>query len=49
MVERYTAENKKGNIKILEGGAVKSFTVVAGFLNKKEAFEKEKYINNLLI
>ena len=49
MVEGYTAENKKGNIKILEGGAVKSFTVVAGFLNKEEAFEKEKYINNLLI
>lgn len=46
--EGYTAEKKKGNIKTLDGGAVKSFTVITGFLDKKESVEKENYITSIM-
>jgi len=45
--EGYTAEKKKGNIKIVEGKKSASFNVTAGYLDKAETGEKEKYISGI--
>ena len=45
--EGYTAEKKKGNIKIVEGKNSLSFNVVAGYLDKAETGKKEKYISGI--
>ena len=46
--EGYTAEKKKGNIKKIAGKGFKKFSVKAGYLTKKDASEKEEFINQLM-
>lgn len=47
-VEGYNAEKNKGNIKIILGKESKSFSVIAGYLDKDETKEKELYISAII-
>lgn len=46
--EGYTSEKRKGNIKIIEGKKSKSFSFIAGYLDKKNTVDKEKFISRLM-
>jgi hypothetical protein len=46
--EGYTAEKRKGNIKLISGQSSVSFSVVAGYLEAKEAQEMEDRIGRIM-
>lgn len=47
--EGYTAEQKKGNIKLIEAGGKKSFTLFAGYLSKKDTEKVIEKLGDILV
>lgn len=47
--EGYTAELKKGNIKLIESGGTKTFTLFAGYLNKNETTKITEKLSEILV